>query len=419
MPNEFLVIRLDPAPRETASWTLVDESGVLLGSLAHGLLEEASVVARGRQVIVLVPATDVLRVNADVPVKGGSRLLQALPFALEEQLADDVDELHFAAGARGVDGRVPVSVVRRTAMENWKQRLAAAGIEPQLMYGEGDAIGRTPNTTTLLLQEDCAVLADPDGGYTAMDLDSAEGVVELWLAQRESADQPVSPLHLVVYGTPPALERIQSGLERLRARVESLELRALTDGPLPRLAAQIVTSPGINLLQGAYSRRSTLRAFWPAWRVAASLLVAVCAMGLVVQLLEIRRLRHEVAAVDASIDQAFHYVFPDAGPVGDPRNELSSRLRQLGERNAAAPQEFLNALDAVARAFAASNEARIEAFSYRPGSMELRVRAPSVEILDRIQQAVTGSGNLKAQIQSANSSGSEVIGRLQITRSGG
>jgi hypothetical protein len=51
--------------------------------------------------------------------------------------------------------------------------------------------------------------------------------------------------------------------------------------------------------------------------------------------------------------------------------------------------------------------------------MELRVRAPDVQTLDRIQQRVVESGNLKAQIQSANAAGDEVIGRLQITRTKG
>ena len=206
----------------------------------------------------------------------------------------------------------------------------------------------------------------------------------------------------------------------MRPRVESLEVRSLVEGALPRLAAQIVTTPGINLLQGTYAQRSSLMAYWPAWRLAAALLVGVALLGLAAQLAEIRRMRGEIAGLDRSIDQAFHYVFPDAGPVQDARAQLSSRLQALGGQSAGGSHEFLDALRIVAQAVSSNSQAHIEAVSYRTGTMELRIRAPTVETLDHIQQLVTQAGGLKAQIQSANAAGTnEVVGRLQITKAGG
>jgi general secretion pathway protein L len=417
--SEFLVVRLDPPPRETASWVPVDQTGALLGPVTHGALSDAAPAAAGRQVIVLVPALDALRVTAEVPVKAGGKLLQALPFAIEEQVAEDVENLHFAAGGRADDGRVPVVVVRRELMDAWQARLAAAGLRPLRMHAEADAVGLTPNTATLLLQEDSVVLAEADGSLTGMDPGGLDAMLDLWMARREASAGDPGPLHLVVYGSPAALGAHETTFDRLRPGLESLELRKLAEGALPRLAGQIVTAPGINMLQGAYAQRSSLLAFWPAWRLAASLLIAVGALALAAQAVEIRKLRSEAAALDTSIDQAFHYVFPDAGPIQDARAELSSRLRQLGDRSAGASHEFLDALNVIARAVGTGAGARIEGVNYRAGTMELRVRAPSVESLDRIQQAVTQTGSLKAQIQSANASGNEVVGRLQISRAGG
>ncbi len=96
--SESLVIRLDAAARGTASWVAVDDTGALLGTIGSGALAQAAAAAGARQVVVLVPAVDVLRARASVPLRSGPRLLQALPFALEDQLAEDVDSLHFAAG---------------------------------------------------------------------------------------------------------------------------------------------------------------------------------------------------------------------------------------------------------------------------------------------------------------------------------
>ena len=55
--------------------------------------------------------------------------------------------------------------------------------------------------------------------------------------------------------------------------------------------------------------------------LAAVLLLALGVMGVVVQIADIRRMRSEIAALDTTIDQAFHYVFPGAGPIQDALRE--------------------------------------------------------------------------------------------------
>ena len=97
---EFLVIRLPAEPDAAAHWIAVDDNGTRRSPPVTGPLREAAKDVGERDVIVLVPATSVLTTVVDIPVRGGSRLLAALPFALEEQLADDVDTLQFAAGTR-------------------------------------------------------------------------------------------------------------------------------------------------------------------------------------------------------------------------------------------------------------------------------------------------------------------------------
>ena len=417
--SESLVIRMGAGA--SASWVAVDDTGAILGDVGTGTLADAALAATSRQAIVLVlaPALEVMRASADLPLRSGPRLLQALPFALEEQLAEDVDALHFAPGIRADDGPLPVAVVRRVLIEEWIARLAAAGIRPARLYSEADAVGSMPNTMTLLVQDDIAILSPADGPPATVDASAAATVLELCIAGDVEGETERDPMHVVIYGDETSLAELEPRLESLRPRLASLDLRALVDGPLPRLAAQIVTSPGVNLLQGEFAPRSSLSAYWPAWRLAAALLLALVVAMLGTQLAEAYRSRQQLAAVRAAVDQAFHYVFPDAGPVVDARAELSARLQRLGSRGAGGNHEFLDVLRVVAQALGSSGGARIEAVSYRAGTMELRLRAPSVEVLDRIQNQIGQTGGLQAQIQSANASGSEVIGRLQISRTGG
>src|SRR5580658_2079691 len=112
---ETLLLRLPRATDEAASWLVVDARGAPVGPPQSGPLNLAVPRAAGRRVCVLVPGADVLLAEPDVPVKAGAKLQQLVPYALEEHLAEDIDDLHFSIGRRTSDSgaRAPVAVVAR------------------------------------------------------------------------------------------------------------------------------------------------------------------------------------------------------------------------------------------------------------------------------------------------------------------
>ena len=116
--SEFLVIRIDKSQIQLAHWIAVDSTGARRSEPSVGTLHEAAANIGERQVIVLVPSAEVLTTSVDIPVKG-ARLQAALPYALEEHLAEDVEDLHFAAGNKRSSGSTPVSVVSHARMEEW------------------------------------------------------------------------------------------------------------------------------------------------------------------------------------------------------------------------------------------------------------------------------------------------------------
>ncbi|MEM7279720.1 MAG: type II secretion system protein GspL, partial [Pseudomonadota bacterium] len=156
---ENLVIRLTEHDTDTVEWMLTDDSGARQGAPVRGTLRAAADAAGGRQISVLLPASEILLTSADIPAKG-ARLLQALPFALEEQLADDVDKLHFAAGTRRSSGRTPVAVIRRDQLQDFLDKLDEAGIKPSGIYAETQGLARIPGTISLLIDGDNLLLND-------------------------------------------------------------------------------------------------------------------------------------------------------------------------------------------------------------------------------------------------------------------
>src|SRR6187549_3221521 len=96
--SETLVIHLrDGAP---ARWMVCSNDGQVVVNAVSGDLAQATAMSAGRRIAVIVPAGDVLATDSDAPAKGAAKLAQVVPYALEERVADEIENLHFAIGER-------------------------------------------------------------------------------------------------------------------------------------------------------------------------------------------------------------------------------------------------------------------------------------------------------------------------------
>ena len=258
--SEYLVIRIDQSQIQLANWIAVDSSGARRSQPAIGTLQEAAADIGEREVIVLVPSAEVLTTSVDIPVKG-AKLLAALPFALEEYLAQDIEDLHFAAGPRRSSGRTPVSVVAHERMEEWMAALDYAGITADSIVAESYGLARIPGTISLLLAGEFVFINDGGDielvmqGVSPGDALAAIGALDDGAeAADEDEEAPSSmPRHVLVYCEPGDDERYQHDWIAMRHELDSVDVKLLPDGVMPRLAVTVATGAGINQLQGQYA----------------------------------------------------------------------------------------------------------------------------------------------------------------------
>src|SRR5581483_7638978 len=183
---DWLLIRLPRSPEQPATWITVDPRGNPSGPPQSGPLSLAAPRSVGRRICVLVPGTDVLLAEPEVPMKAGTKLQQVVPYALEEQLADDIDDLHFAIGKRAADSaRTPVAVIRRSLMDDWLTSLKTSGLEPESMYPDSDLLPQNPGQSVALLEEDVVVVRPPLGSPVTLPVEALGEALEI--AQRGNA----------------------------------------------------------------------------------------------------------------------------------------------------------------------------------------------------------------------------------------
>ena len=404
---EFLVIRLGVDPEQAANWITVDSNGTRTGAPVTGALADAAGDIGDRSVIVLVPATTALTTTANIPIKGGSRLLAALPFALEEQLADDIDDLHFAAGPRRASGLVPVAVVAHEQMSEWLARLDAAGLPAARIVPENYGLARIPGTMSLLSADDQIIFNDGADNEFVMQGASPSDALAVAGALEDSGDEDHVAGHLLVYCESGDEERFQQDWNALRHELASVDINLLPDGALPRLAVTVAAGNGINLLQGRYGAKTEIGTLFRPWRYAAILFLTLGLLTFGGKVADYYRLTQEETVLKTQFEQVYRSIRPgDQREIVDPVATVNSVRRSLGGPSAL--QVLLPSLVQLGQALQQNQTANIEAISYRAGVIDVRLTAPDVVTLDRIRTAVSSSGRFSATIQSTDQVGSSL-----------
>lgn len=117
-----------PPPHAGGVWTLAGDRLIIVS--AEG------------PATILVPTERVRLLAIDLPLPNRARRLAALPFAIEDQVAEPIESLHLALGARtdpaGAPNRYLVGVVRAETMAEWvalaeANRLGGAPMVPDVL----------------------------------------------------------------------------------------------------------------------------------------------------------------------------------------------------------------------------------------------------------------------------------------------
>jgi general secretion pathway protein L len=420
---QTLLLRLPALKTEDTEWLSIDESGEPATARQRGPLSLAAAVGRSAKVVVLAPATHILLAEPDLPPGSGVRLSRAVPFALEEQLTEDIDHLVFALGKRRPNGGTPVVVVSRTVLQGWIADLNEAGIEPAALYADMSLLPQNPAQTMLWLEKGRLSVRRPGMLPFAVELTPVtEALIVAGVIADPLTTNPLaaalehSPLeNAILYVTREDWEEVQAEIEGVAERFGSLKIQLLPDGPLPWLARDLAATDAVNLLQGEFAKTTDYGARWRRWRRPAALAAGLLVIHVAAQAFTLHRAKRDVSALDTEIAQVFSAAMP-ADAIQDPRQQMQTRLERI-RHSGPGPQHFLRTLETLSGAIAETPATNIESLSYHEDLLDMRVTAPSLAALSQLSRSV-GKQGLTAEIQSSTPAGTGVEAHLQVRAQG-
>lgn len=343
-------------------------------------------------------------VRANLPAQRAAALRAALPYALEDQLSQDLDELHIVMGPRRSDGRISAAVVERQLLDDWLVRFADAGLRLEAISPVTAVPSAAVPASGLRMQasplpQDTRWLVS-DSAAEAVLLET--GMLALWLRKR-LLELPEADRSVELAGAQAAelASVLPTGV---------IVTRSETTLPLP----SVLMTADFNLLSGPYAV-SMAPPPWRAMRPALLALAAVLVLGIGVLAAERIALEQQRTLLQARIDRSFSDALPGE-PMLDPVMQFRQRLGNVagGDDQSGAGQLLYALYHAVAQ------QQGVEVKQVRAGSDELEVdlQVATFADLEQLRAALAATEGMSESLLGADSDSGAVTARLRITRSG-
>ncbi|AQR62274.1 hypothetical protein BZG35_11935 [Brevundimonas sp. LM2] len=311
---------------------------------------------------VLVPSEDVLTLAVDLPFPSRAQRLAALPFALEDAVAEPLATLHFALGTEVAPRRHVAGVVRHARMQAWIALLTEADLEPAVLMPDALALAMPSEGVWVVQAEgDRALVRTDNGAGFALPLSALDGA---WIA----AGRP----RLTVLG--------EALPDTFAEAVEAETAR------LGNMGEPAVVLPPLDLRQGPYAATrataaSALRTL--AWVAGIGVVAHIALLGLDTLLLHRMADRKEVEA---------RAVLQAVAPATTPNEDIVAAADRIVPSAGSGVRPFTRLLAQTSVALPGAGAVAFNSAAYTPGSLDLGVVVSDAATLDRAVQALNASG---------------------------
>ncbi len=355
-------------------------------SVQQGTLAEMASHAKALRPILIIPGEFLVLTQAKVPGRQLATRLKAIPYALEDNLAEDVENLHFAIGELATGMSIPVAVMRHHTLRSWLETCAQGGITPAAVVPDILLLPCEEGAWSLLLENERAVLRNGPWQGFAIEQDNLPLLLQLALAE---AGEGV-PQQLQVWS------EVTPELGELGIPIQS---QSPSRKPLQVLATGYQHAFPINLLQGPYSFRTHLGKRLRPWRAAAILASLWLGVQMLVQITEYRQLQQAQADLRMTIEQLYKDAVPNAQKIVNPRVQLENRLKELRQNGHNTKDFFLDLLYAGGQPLLTFNQVTLRSLRYKENQLDLELEGGSLEFMDQLKQLYHEQSNIDVQMR--------------------
>lgn len=343
---------------------------------------------------LILSGQEVVTQEITFAAKERRHLSKLIPYELEDQIVDTVEDQHFTFSVLQED-QLAVSYLPKLQLQQSIQTIESLGHE---VFGCGVdflMLARDPESWTLAYDEDVILV------HTGLGLGFA---VEITLAPHFLATLfKESELPLTIRLVAPDQDQLDALKTLLEPYYNSdnleLEFEELQGNFWDAIAPQIE----MDLRQGDMARQLPFARWWRDWRLTGAVAAAALVLSFSVNLGGYWSAKSEQRAMQTTMKDLYREAVP-SGAISDPEKQLQQLVKGLNKDGEGSNLMVL--LGQVTPLIAANNDLSLSSFRYSSDQRELRlnIEAKQFALLEELRSKLSGQG-LNAELLRVSAQG--------------
>jgi len=346
-------------------------------------------------VMVWIPAQSVTTTRLNIPKGQQRQLHRILPSLLEDNVASDIDDLHFISGGISAVGEVNIATIEREQLEFYLAQFHQVGLKPQVMLSAGLSVELTHDRCSLQIEGKTSVLRTAAQAYYYFDTENIALLLPMMVPNLTATLSLYMPEH--------------------KRNTVSIEHAAEWQGEPVSVLAQLPNKDtlAMNLLQGEYQPQNEINKYWTMWRSVVFIALAALAIQLLTVGIETIKLNKEATNYKKEIARVFHNTFPDEKRLVNPKAQMAQQLDKLQSQQGGAG--FLILLQQLAPALKQAVKVTVTRINFesRQGEMRMDIQATDYTQLEQLKNAATKLG-LNVELSSVSGNNGAYTAKLMV-----
>lgn len=412
--SDTLLIHYNIEYPDQATWSLCNDAGELTSKITTGSLESLTEIAANHRCVVLLHSQCLHINHLQLPTQNKQKMLKAVPYAIEEFIADDIEDFHFVIARNKQDDTTAVVGVKKATLSaviaNFENAsIALDKVLPDALCLTADEAGT--QWACLYHEQQCYLQTGMFDGLLLPD-----ELLDYTLRNKLDDEQSVHPSKIIFFSEQDdagVFETLVSTDEIASRDIELIDV-TYNDHPLVIFSGHYKQALPLNLLQHEFTQKRQSSGYWQHWRLAAALAVIWLALQLGLTGYQSARLKAENEATRAQIEKIYKRAFPQSKRIVNPRAQMEQKLKEL-KSGAGNSNGLLSLLtDSFGAMKPDRSDITLQSLTFRNNRMDIGLDGKNLQAIENLNNALNQSKTIKAQIISSSSEKDRVKGNLRI-----
>lgn len=357
---------------------------------------------QSQDITLVLPGEEVVTREVDYNDSEKRHFAKMLPYELEDDIVDDVEQLHFATGLKG-NGKATIAYLNEDWFADIRQVIIAEGLHVHRCIADFQLIVTEPGHISLLFGDDRLQVHTSSGAGFACAEAMAPALLTSFL---QTVDDDVA---LSVYIQAPRHSDPATTLVNMMNTIAP-DYRSEFYYQTPPLSCD--NPQAINFCIGAYGKTISQSQWVKEFRGIAVLACIAFFAFVGVNSFDIYRLHQKNQLLQKNIEELTRTVIP-RGVINNPVEQLRAKLRNTNNTNNE-PSQSVYLLSVVAPLIHQLDiDLSAVSYSNKDRQMGLNVQADSFNAVEKLRTEITTKG-LEAELLSSNAIDDKFQARLRV-----